>query len=267
MSTCWIYMFTFPNGKRYIGQTRYGKLRWTQHKNAAHTPENASYSFPLYSAIRKYGWDNVQKEVLLRCSPDELNDKEAEYIADYNTMSPNGYNMNSGGDSFTMSEETKAKIGAAVKAHQANLSPTSLKAWKDKVRLKHIGKHNLSNESKNQISDSLKSYYDAHPQSDETKDKRSASHRKYGKGLPRYVGVRKYASGNVYCISKHPLVKYEQFHDLESCLQRLEFLNLRLQIRELENRLTKLSETNKQVLETLDAIVQCIENLKQTIVQ
>ncbi len=262
-----IYLFTFPNGKYYVGQTKNINIRWSQHKNATYTPNNPAYTFPLYKAIRKYGWDNIKKEILEECPIDELNSKEVDYIQFYNCVSPNGYNMNTGGNNFAMSEETKRKIGASVKKHQQNLSPKSLSIWKENVRKKHIGKHNLRDESKQQISDSLKTFYTLHPQREVTKNKRSESRRLRGHGLPRFVNVRIYKSGKIFCISKHPLLKYKQFTNLDECLQELEMLNIKYQIIELKKRLEVLMEINANISRQIDDLYILINSFKQHISQ
>lgn len=261
-----IYRFVFPNGKSYIGQTKHKiSTRWAQHKNASETPSNKSYSFPLYKAIRCYGWDNIQKEILIECPTEELNDQEIKFINEFGSLSPNGYNMNTGGNSFTMSEESKRKIGAGVKTHQASLSPQSLAKWKNSVRQKHIGKHNLSDNSKVQISQSLRKFYKENPQTNETKDKRSSSRRKRGDGLPRFVNVRNFASGPIYVIAKHPLVKYKQFNELEKCLQHLNMLNVKLEIAAIQSKLIKLIANQQKILQTIDEILRMINDLQNRV--
>ena len=59
-----VYMYTFPNGKRYVGQSVNIKERWW---STAKDARAGVLDFPVLRAIRKYGWDNVTKEVLLVC--------------------------------------------------------------------------------------------------------------------------------------------------------------------------------------------------------
>lgn len=50
-------------------------------------------------ALNKYGIDNFVWEIVEDCNNlDELNNKEVYWISHYNTMVPNGYNMNKGGN-------------------------------------------------------------------------------------------------------------------------------------------------------------------------
>lgn len=79
------------NGKQYIGITNNYKKRWSNHKSKS--------SKGLTSlAIQKYGVENFKFEILLRdLTVEEANEKEIEYIQNYNTLTPNGYNISIGG--------------------------------------------------------------------------------------------------------------------------------------------------------------------------
>jgi group I intron endonuclease len=107
---------TFPNGKNYIGQTtKPFNSRMSCHKSAAANLEKTDGCRALNSAIRKYGWDTIEKEILENCTSDELDEKEEFYISEYNSISPNGYNLMTGGNSNkTYSDETKALQRAAA---------------------------------------------------------------------------------------------------------------------------------------------------------
>lgn len=74
------------NGKIYIGQSIHIEKRWSEHCKAS--------SCSLISkAIKKYGKDNFSFQILEECSVDSLTKKESEYIAKYNSLAPNGYNI------------------------------------------------------------------------------------------------------------------------------------------------------------------------------
>ena len=73
------------NGKSYIGQSVNIQKRFNNHKSAAFNPNNRLYEFPLYRAIRKYGIENFNFEVLEECKKEELNNKEIFYITKYKT--------------------------------------------------------------------------------------------------------------------------------------------------------------------------------------
>jgi group I intron endonuclease len=83
------------NNKTYIGQhagTRLEK-RWKQHNHK----KNGCRA--LKNAINKYGWENFDKFVVEMCYGDreELDAMEKKYIIQYNSLAPNGYNLEQGG--------------------------------------------------------------------------------------------------------------------------------------------------------------------------
>ena len=86
------------NGKCYIGQSINISRRWKNHKKDAFWEKGPDYEYPLYRAIRKYGLHNFTFEVLEQCAEEELNDKEINYIAQYKSHGPAGYNQDNGGN-------------------------------------------------------------------------------------------------------------------------------------------------------------------------
>lgn len=92
------YIYSFVNkinGKRYIGSTvNNPQKRYNQHiYHVNHTTNKSNY--PLYSAMRKYGIQNFNFEILLakECSEQEIREIEQEYIQKYDCISPKGYNQ------------------------------------------------------------------------------------------------------------------------------------------------------------------------------
>lgn len=84
------------NGKKYVGKTkRTLAKRRTQHISAIRYTRKTFF----HKAIYRHGVEAFTWETLFE-SDDEslLYEKEREYIALYNTMVPNGYNLTSGGD-------------------------------------------------------------------------------------------------------------------------------------------------------------------------
>lgn len=88
------------NNKIYIGQTveqrptdRYSKHRYM----ARHIDKEKSVSV-LHRAMNKYGLDNFSFEIIEEVENDLLNQKEKEYIQQYNSLIPNGYNLTIGGE-------------------------------------------------------------------------------------------------------------------------------------------------------------------------
>jgi hypothetical protein len=101
-----IYLLESPSEKKYIGQTvkhfnsgkKSGYLaRWKAHISEA--KRNINYSRLLDNAIRKYGSNNFKISLICECNTfEELNEKEKYYITFYNSLSPNGYNLTTGGN-------------------------------------------------------------------------------------------------------------------------------------------------------------------------
>lgn len=92
----YIYKITnLINNKIYIGQTINDvDLRFRQHLSAA---RNGSHLY-LHQAIRKYGAENFQVEILETIANESLNNREIYYIKKYNSNnSIHGYNLDSGG--------------------------------------------------------------------------------------------------------------------------------------------------------------------------
>ena len=80
------------NNKCYIGQTiRSLKKRWKEH--CSETGCSA-----INGAIKKYLPENFEVSVLIETNDDEeLDDLETKYIQQYNSLYPNGYNIQTGG--------------------------------------------------------------------------------------------------------------------------------------------------------------------------
>lgn len=82
------------NGKVYIGQTITPlNQRMSKHYSRANTEENPT---GLHAAMKKYGRDNFDVEIVCECSTEELDDKERYYIEFYDSYN-SGYNLTRGG--------------------------------------------------------------------------------------------------------------------------------------------------------------------------
>lgn len=84
----YIYCYTSPSGKKYIGQT-VGSLRMRS-KNNGDGYKNCSV---FYSAIQKYGWNQFSVEILEEVSKELLDEREYYWIDYYKTYTPYGYNI------------------------------------------------------------------------------------------------------------------------------------------------------------------------------
>ena len=114
----YIYMFTSPSGKSYIGLTCENNIndRWEGHL------KSSSHCTLLKRAMKKYGWDNIKKKILIEFKH-EINDKllpeyEKRFIKAYNTLAPNGYNCTDGGEGGKRyCEETRQNISKGMKKY------------------------------------------------------------------------------------------------------------------------------------------------------
>lgn len=86
------------NNKCYIGQSVNIKRRWYEHKHKSFNSLASCYKTPLARAIRKYGVDNFNWEVIEECLFSQLDEKEKYWIKYYNSCNKKiGYNILTGG--------------------------------------------------------------------------------------------------------------------------------------------------------------------------
>lgn len=105
-----LYRHIFPNGKSYIGITSQPlEKRFDGGRGYKQCPK-------MHNAILKYGWNNVEHELLLtNLSKPQAEQAEIEMIAFYDSIE-NGYNTDHGGNVIgTHSIETRQKISAGNK--------------------------------------------------------------------------------------------------------------------------------------------------------
>lgn len=157
------------NGKLYIGQSvRDLSIRWKEHLSEA---KGSRYNFPLYRAIRKYGEDNFELDILQKCSSlEELNEFEEYWIKFYKS-NVIGYNADTGGLNSIPNEHSRKKMSLSQsKAKKGNKNP-------------FFGKK-LSKEHRDKISESLRGkkhpWYGKH-HTEDTKQK--LSQQRLGKSL------------------------------------------------------------------------------------
>lgn len=158
-----VYKHTCPNNKVYIGITRQNiNKRWNNgngYKNNKH----------FYSAIKKYGWNNIKHEIIKEnITQDEATKIEIKLIDEYKSNQKEyGYNNSIGGEKsslgFHHSKQSKEKI-----------SKNNARYWKDKK---------LSDETKRKLSESKKgkhigmnnAFYGKH-HTEEAKEKNRIAH-------------------------------------------------------------------------------------------
>jgi len=128
---------TTKSHKAYVGQTiNTMEHRWYEHKQCARMLDEynrgvakfntTSVMFAhiknslLYKAMVKYGIDTFSIQLLEELDDDCLNEAETWYIELYNTLTPNGYNLTSGGDSRYRHAPQSIELMKQVKRENLN---------------------------------------------------------------------------------------------------------------------------------------------------
>lgn len=105
-----IYKITnLINGKIYIGQTtRSVKERWKSHCNRKDSKS------AITSAILKYRKENFTLEIIEKVSIKSIDRRERYWIKKLNTIAPNGYNLEFGGNKHKKaSKQLRKKLSLA----------------------------------------------------------------------------------------------------------------------------------------------------------
>lgn len=148
-----VYMHKTPSNKVYIGITKNNpKKRWNSGKGYKGNPH-------FTSAIKKYGWDNIQHIILF----DNLEELEAKMIevdlVYYYKKQGMCYNITDGGDGangVSLSKETKKKMSLANKGRKRS-QETKMKISDARKGLQFTDEHkkNLSTAHKGQGNKSI----------------------------------------------------------------------------------------------------------------
>jgi group I intron endonuclease len=121
------------NGKKYVGQTcKKPEIRWLKDGNGY---KNQPY---FYSAIKKYGWDNFEHEIIKsNLSSKEANDLETDLIRKLDSMNPSkGYNLVEGGAGGRRSEIVRKKLS------KSKTGTHHSEDTKNKISKSSTGQHN-----------------------------------------------------------------------------------------------------------------------------
>lgn len=134
-----IYCLTFPNGKKYIGQTKQKlQKRLSEHCNTSFNIKSHCFDTKKARAIRKYLTFSV--DILYEGKDLDIN--EIKYIDEYNTFKK-GYNSNLGGDGFLGRTLSKEEIDNLIIRNKERLTG---KLGKDANRSIPIIQYSKSNE-------------------------------------------------------------------------------------------------------------------------
>lgn len=170
------YIYKITNavsGKCYIGQTgqKTPEDRWKGHRCLSKSSCPA-----IYNAIKKYGIDKFKFEVLIICFDEDRFIYEKEYIQKYNSLVPNGYNILEGGNETCGVKDKDSKV--------------------------NVYEREMSEETKNKISESVLKYY---------QEAQSVNIKKHREVMTKAVG-RKIAQYNI----KGELIKeYNSIRDAD----------------------------------------------------
>lgn len=145
-----VYKHTAPNGKVYIGITgQKPEKRWQNgsgHKRNKH----------LYSAIRKYGWENFKHEIICQAPMNaaQAGAVEKSFTALYDSANPDkGYNHSAGGECGALGVRRSAET--CRKLSESHKGKTPWNKWKKGQISPNKGKH-LSPETRRRLSEARK---------------------------------------------------------------------------------------------------------------
>jgi len=133
--TVWkIYCLTFPNGKRYVGQTK----RTLKKRFKEHCDDTSKRV--LRFAIRKYGKETVSMRLLdVTFSQEDADRVEDGYIMMFGTLHPLGYNMQRGGQ---IARQTNMCDLLRIKYSRRRMGIRPNDITRKKMSLSKLGKNN-----------------------------------------------------------------------------------------------------------------------------
>lgn len=122
MKKFYVYIHTCPNGKKYVGLTTIDpKKRWRRgngYKSNKH----------FYFAIQKYGWDNIEHQVIEIDTMSEMYYLEKYLISYYQTNKNEfGYNKSTGGEKnsagchYVFTDKHKKKLSESQKGRHLSI--------------------------------------------------------------------------------------------------------------------------------------------------
>jgi group I intron endonuclease len=144
--------------KHYIGQTRSHRLnrskyrpfgyigRFKDHISETYSNKRNTCKY-LNSSIAKHGKEHFKCELLVRCGLDELDKYEQQFIKEYNSKYPNGYNLTNGGQKCGYKKGPKIDVNADEIVIQEVIKHEDLNWFRKRPK---------SEETKQKISDGIK---------------------------------------------------------------------------------------------------------------
>lgn len=112
-----VYKITNPNGKIYIGQSTDIEKRFNRYINL-----NCKGQPKLYNSLKKYGWENHQKEILEECNTSELLEKETFWKIYFNVLGNKSLCCRIDGRGGFLSKDTINKLSLSIKSYWDSLN-------------------------------------------------------------------------------------------------------------------------------------------------
>lgn len=159
-----IYILTcMSSGKEYVGQASCfvaGKVPWgTQGRWKSHVRDayqiKQNHCTALNAAIRKYGPKKFLVNCIMTCPLESMDEWEEKLIKEYNTLSPNGYNLNTGGAKGRDTAETRDK------KRSSRLGKTHNDVTKKSISVSQIGNRRTAKKRKYEEDKNLPKYINA----------------------------------------------------------------------------------------------------------
>jgi group I intron endonuclease len=126
------------NNKCYIGQTiRTFEKRWYEHCTSTDKCRI------LNNTITKYSPENFETSIIIEVENDKLDNLEVEYIKQYNSLYPNGYNIQTGGNKGKKHcEESREKMRQSKLGEKnPNFGKARTDETKEKIKQSKLGKN------------------------------------------------------------------------------------------------------------------------------
>ena len=168
-----VYKHTTPSGKVYIGITEQKpEKRWQNGNGYKHNKH-------FYNAILKYGWENIEHDVLYDgLTKEQACNKEIDLIAKYDATNPkHGYNNSTGGECSAVgarhSQEARKRKSELIKEEYktGKRVPTTKGKHLSEETRKKLSEANKGQKQTPQQRKALMNYLVGHKVSDETRQK------------------------------------------------------------------------------------------------
>lgn len=132
MNTWTIYMYQFPNGKKYIGKT---KNTMARRQRGSHFRGYESCTL-VYRAMQKYGFENIHQEILFK---GQMEDEEATRLeqACILLFKTNVYRFNTPEYGYNLTDGGEGQKGRKLVGSELERSLRQLDEYRDKWKGSH----------------------------------------------------------------------------------------------------------------------------------